>query len=110
MFVITKSSRKRYRMSIVLRMHNLALGIVEAVYRANDVFVSKGDAAARSRRLEHQNRALTNLRLLSYLGELGMTEQCILKNQFENLSRLINACQSTLLNWMASDRKRFEQA
>ena len=69
-FVITKSSPKQYRMSIVLKMHNLTLGIIEALYRANDVYVSEKDTAARARRLEYQNRALTNLRLLSYMGVL----------------------------------------
>ena len=108
-FLITQKSPKHFRQTLTNRMQNYALDIIEDLYAANDVYITKADAQACARWLRLQNHAITCLRLLSYLGELGRNVQCLLPKQFEEMSRLITECHNTLVGWMASDKKRLAQ-
>ncbi len=110
-FIITQKSPEHFRLTLTNRMQNYALDIIESLYAANDVYITKSDPAAYGRRLRYQNHALTCLRLLSYMGELaqGPDVQCILPKQFEEMSKRIAECHNTLLGWMASDKRRLTQ-
>ena len=44
-------------------MQNLSLDIIKNIFRANDIFITKGDMAAPRQRPEHQRKALSDDRL-----------------------------------------------
>ena len=64
-----------YRFTFVSRLQNLALDVIEKIYYANEVFISKGNTKNAEKRLSLQHHALTTLRLLAYVAELAMKEK-----------------------------------
>ena len=103
---VTEKSPKRFRFTFVSRMQNLSLNVIEKLYRANDVYVTKSDKVSVTRRLELQREAMTELRLLCYMALLAMEHGCILPKQYEQIARLGSDCQNLLGAWINSDRKR----
>jgi hypothetical protein len=104
---ITQSSPKRFRFTFVTRLQNLALGVVEEIYRANDVFIGKDCSPGSPRmRLDYQQEALTDARLLAYLAEVAYRQNCLLRKQFELITKHSAACQRLLGAWINSDKKR----
>lgn len=49
---VTQKSPKQFRFTFTTRLQNLSLNVIESLYRANDVFVSKENMASREKRLE----------------------------------------------------------
>lgn len=105
---ITQKSPKHFRFTFISRLQNLALLVIENLYRANDVFVKKGVLAGWEKRLELQRTAMTDLKILAYFSLLAMEQQCILPKQYEQIARQTTDCQNLLGAWMNSDRRRFE--
>ncbi len=103
---ITQKSPKQFRFTFVTKLQNLALSVIENLFRANDVFVSKSDTDARKERLTLQRKAMTDLKLLGYISLLAMEQGCILPKQYEQISRQITDCQNLLGAWMNSDKRR----
>ena len=102
---VTQKSPKQFRFTFVTRLQNLALDVIERIYRANEEHLVTG---AQQRR-ELQRGALTDLRLLAYIAELAMTQGCLLPKQFEETAKLTTDCQHLLGAWMNSDKKRTAQ-
>ncbi len=71
-FQMTENAPKKFRMKLIYRMQNLSLDVIDRLNRANDVYLTKGDRSAYALRSEYQRRAVTDLRLLSYVA--GGTE------------------------------------
>lgn len=46
---VTQKSPKQFRFTFVSRLQNLSLSVIENLFRANDVFVSKTDTTMRKR-------------------------------------------------------------
>ena len=105
---ITQKSPKQFRFTFVSRMQNLCLDVIEALYRANDTYVAIGDQTSARERLEHQRRAMTNLKILAYFALLAMENQCILPKQYEQIAQLSTECRNLLGGWMNSDRRRLQ--
>ena len=105
---VTQKSPKQYRFTFTSRLQNLSLDIIECLYRANDVFVTKGDEKAIEKRLDYQYQAMTELKLLNYFSLLAFENKCILAKQFEQISLQTNNCQNLLGAWINSDRKRLQ--
>ena len=103
---VTDKSPKRFRFTLTSRLQNYSLDIIESLYRANEVFVKKGDAEKSAQRLDYQHQALTNIKLLSYMAQLAMEQGCILPKQYEQITKKASDCQNLLGAWMNSDRKR----
>ena len=103
---VTEKSPKRFRFTLVAKLQLYALDAIEHLYRANEVYAAKGDAAAAAQRLEFQHQTMTDLRLLAYLAQLAMEQGCILPKQYEQVSRQVYDCRNLLGAWMGSDRKR----
>ena len=76
---VTQKSPKHFRYTFVSRLQNLSMDILENLYRANEVFLVKGDTAAIEKRLDLQRQAMTNLKLIAYFSQLAMEQGCILK-------------------------------
>lgn len=94
---VTQKSLKHFRYTFVTRMQNLALDVIENLYRANDTFVAARDQEAKRQRLEFQNKAITSLKLLAYISYLAFEQGCILAN---NMSRF-QGSQRTAAIWQA---------
>jgi len=103
---VTQKSPKHFRYTFVSKLQNLSLSVIENLFRANDVFVSKQDISAQKERLELQRAAMTDLKLLGYMALLSMEQECILPKQYEQIARQVSDCQNLLGAWMNSDRKR----
>ena len=99
---VTQKSPKQFRFTFVTRLQNLALDVIERIYRANEVHLVSGTA----QRLDLQHTALTDLKLLAYIAELAMTQGCLLPKQFEEIAKLTTDCQHLLGAWINSDKKR----
>ena len=104
---VTEKSPKRFRFTLVSRMQNYALDVIEDLYIANEIFVPLGRRDQAEKRQAHQQKAQTGLRLLGYIAQLAMEQQCILPNQYEQITRRVYDSRNLLGAWMVSDRKRF---
>lgn len=105
---VTQKSPKHFRFTFVSRMQNLTLSVIENIYRANDTFITKENAAACEKRLEYQHKALTDLKISGYFSLLAFEQGCILAKQYEQISRQVADCQNLLGAWINSDRKRLQ--
>ena len=103
---VTDKSPKRFRFTLVAKLQNYALDIIENLYRANEVFVKAGDREKAQQRIDFQQQALTELKLLGYMAQLSMEQGCILPKQYEQITKKIHDCQNMLGAWLNSDRKR----
>lgn len=103
---VTDKSPKRFRFTLVAKLQNYALDIIENLYRANKVFVKAGDREKAQQRIDFQHQALTELKLLGYMAQLSMEQGCILPKQYEQITKKIHDCQNMLGAWLNSDRKR----
>ena len=105
---VTQKSPKQFRFTFTSRLQNLSLDVIEALYRANDTFVTKDNPSSRDKRLEFQHQAMTNLKLLAYFSLLAREQNCILPKQYEQISRQSADCQNLLGAWINSDRRRLQ--
>lgn len=105
---VTQKSPKHFRYTFVSKLQNLALGVIENLFRANDVFVSKQDLPSQKERICFQRSAMTELKLLGYIALLAMEQKCILPKQYEQIAKQVSDCQNLLGAWMNSDRKRLQ--
>lgn len=84
---ITDKSPKRFRFTLVAKLQGYALNTIENLYRANEVFVKAGDREKAAQRVDYQHQALTELKLLGYMAQLAMEQQCILPKQYEQVTK-----------------------
>lgn len=109
---VTEKSPKRFRFTLVSRMQNYALSIIENLIKANEIYVygSNGniDTTLVEARTNLQRETLTNLKLLAYIAQVSMEQGCILHKQYEQITKKIYDCQNLLGAWMKSDGKRFQ--
>ena len=101
---VTEKSPKKFRFTLVVRLQNYCLDIIENILLANMLHISD------ARRLEKQKEAGRLLELLGYFSMLCMETECILPNQFENISKLQAECLLFLGKWISSDKKRLEKS
>jgi hypothetical protein len=104
---VTEKSPKRFRFTLVSRMQNLSLDIIEQLYRANETYTTgpnRGQAI--DKRLDHQHAALTSVKLLGYIALLAREQGCILPKQYEQITKQVSDCQNLIGAWILSDRKR----
>jgi len=107
---VTEKSPKRFRFTLVSRMQNLTLDIIEQTYRANEVYTAgSGREQAAAQRLDYQHGALTSAKLLGYMALLAREQGCILPKQYEQITKLVSDCQNLLGAWINSDRKRSQK-
>lgn len=103
---VTQKSPKHYRYTFVSRLQNLSLNIIENLYRANEIFITRNDTKALDTRLGFQQAAMTDLKILAYFSLLAMEQKCILPRQYEQIARQSAECMSLLNAWIGSDRRR----
>lgn len=74
MMTITQKSPKQFRFSLVGRMQEYVLNIVEELYYANDIFVSPNSSVGWVQRQAHQRKAMSTLKLLVYVAQVSMEQ------------------------------------
>ncbi len=101
--VITDKSPKKFRFTLVSRLQNYSLSVIEHLFKANQLFAA-GDTV--HQRLSFQQEAMTELRLLAYMSMIAREAQCILPKQQSHISMKIVETQRLLYAWMKSDEQR----
>jgi len=104
---VTDKSPKRFRFTLVSRLQNYALDVIENLIMANETFVNAGDARSAIERMSYQRKAMSRLKLLSYMSELAMKQGCILPKQYEQVTKQVYDAENMLGAWMNSDKKRY---
>ena len=108
-FIITDKSPKKYRFTLVSRLQNYSLSIIEDLYRANEVYLKQSTQAEIQRRREYQRRVLVNCRLLDYIAELSARNGAIAMKHYGNIAKLISDISNMTGAWMNSDANRFNK-
>lgn len=95
---ITEKSPKKFRFTLVVRLQNYCLDIIENIYNAN----LQRDA---KNRIVLQERAKELLGMLDYMAGIAYEQQCILFKQYEQISKQQAECLQYLNKWIASTKK-----
>ena len=104
---VTEKSPKRYRFTLVTRLQNYSLDVIETLISANEIYVSAPDSDEAKERLRLQRKSMTSLKLLGYISEVALKHECILPKHYEQITKQIYDVQNLLGAWMNSDKKRF---
>ena len=97
-FVICEKAPKKYRWSVITRMQNASVAVIENLYFANF------ERNAEQRQL-YQKSAAVNLNLLNFYAETAKNYQAITFRQMEILARYISETRALLNGWVKSTRK-----
>ena len=100
---VTEKSPKRFRFTLVVRMQNYILDVIEKIYLANSKPLGE-------ERLSLQKEARTTLSMLDYFAGLAFEEECILAKQYEQISKQIAECLLYLGKWIGSTSKTVSSA
>ena len=105
---ITQKSPKQFRFSLIGRMQGYVLDVVEEMYYANDIFVTPASRAGWAQRQAHQRKAMSTLKLLSYVSQISMEQGAIQPKQYEQISMQVYNVQNLLGAWINSDTRRLQ--
>lgn len=106
-FTITEKSPKKFRFTITSHLQNEALNIMEYLIRANEIYVKdKAQTENYRRRLNYQQEAMIELKILGYMAMIAREQECILPKQQEQIAKQLSECKRMLWAWMVSDKKR----
>ncbi len=104
---ITQKSPKQFRFSLIGRLQNYTLDIIEELYFANDIFIKPENKSALIQRREHQRKAMSRLKLLVYVAQVSMEQGAIQPKQYEQICRHAYDTLNMLGAWMNSDLRRY---
>lgn len=108
-FTVTDKSPKKFRFSLISRLQNLALSMIENLYRANMVFVKDSKAIDKIEvRKKYQREAYVDLKLLGYMASMAKEQGGILAKQYEQISIRSTEVIRLLLAWSRSDQNRYK--
>lgn len=109
-FTVTEKSPKKFRFTLVSRMQNLSLDVIENLYYANSIYVRTSKENVKiSQRNAYQKKAFVKLKLLSYIALMAREQQCILPKQYEQISIQAFETEQLLVAWARSDRNRYKK-
>lgn len=100
-FVITEKSPVKLRWSIVSRLINTSVDVIEYLYRAN----YERDSAARQ---EWQKKAMVSLNLLDFYAETAKTKQAINFRQMTLIAEQIEDVKKLLSGWVRATKAKKE--
>ena len=96
-FVITEKSPKKFRWSIITRLQNASVDVIENLHRAN---FEKGEA-----RIEYQKNALVSLNLVDFFAETARAKNAISMHQTAVIARQLVDCKKLLNGWVRATKK-----
>lgn len=106
-FTITEKSPKKFRFTLISRLQNEALSIIENLIRANEIYIKdKTQTEDYRRRLRYQKEAMVDIKMLGYMSVIAREQECILPKQQEQIALQLSECRKMLWAWMLSDKKR----
>ena len=107
-FIITNSDSrfpKKIRYTLVQRLQDLSMEIVENLYFANDTGTFNEQERALRRR--YQKQALTKCNILMYLAEFSFNRQYINLKSLEYWSGLIKDVRILGASWLKSENAKY---
>ena len=108
-FTVTDKSPKKFRFSLISRLQNLALSMIENLYRANMVFIKDSKAVDKIEvRKKYQREAYVDLKLLNYIALMAKEQGGILAKHYEQISIQSTEVIRLLLAWSRSDQNRYK--
>ena len=105
---ITQKSTKKFRFTLVTRLQNLALDVIQDIYEANEIYLKNNTQQKINERICKQRSALTKIKLIAYLSHLAREQSCILPKHFENISAIAHDCQYLLAAWIKKSKEGLE--
>ncbi|MCM1297191.1 MAG: four helix bundle protein, partial [Muribaculaceae bacterium] len=93
-----EKSPKKLRWSIVARLQNTSVDVIEYLYRANYERDEK-------QRAEYQKRAAVSLNLLDFFTETAKRKQAINTRQMAIIAKQISEVKRMLSGWVKSAKK-----
>ena len=96
-FVITEKSPKKFRWSIITRLQNASVDVVENLYRAN---FERGI----EERIAYQKSALVSINLLDFFTETARSKQAISVHQAAVIGKQIVECKKLLNGWVKATK------
>lgn len=104
---VTDKSPKKFRFTLVSRLQNYSLDIIQNLFMANSIVLKYGmsDEAILSRK-DYQDKAMTALRMLGYMAMVARECGCILPKQQGVMADRIMETQRLLYAWSQSDADR----
>lgn len=83
------------------------------IYLANDIFIEEpnqyGSAERIRRRLEYQEKAKSNARLVGYLAQIALEQKAITYKQYEIIANLCADITYMTAAWIKSDAARIKK-
>lgn len=108
-FTVTDKSTKKFRFSLISRLQNLALSMIENLYRANMVFIKDSKAVDKIEvRKKYQREAYVDLKLLNYIALMAKEQGGILAKHYEQISIQSTEVIRLLQAWSRSDQNRYK--
>lgn len=111
--IVTEKSPKKYRFTLVSRMQNISLEIIEDIFLANDIYF--GDSMTKevwNLHTQERNKILqkivTDTRILSYLADISREHQCILPKQQGEIARLTTEVLMLTIKWKKETLSRWK--
>lgn len=98
-FVITEKSPKKFRWSIITRLQNASVELIENLYRAN---VERDEEA----RLNFQKNASVSLKLIDFYAETARKKQAITIRQTAVIAGQLAETEKLLHGWVRSTKKK----
>ena len=96
-FVITEKSPKKFRWSIISRLQNASVDVIENLYRAN---FERG----MEERIAYQKSALVSINLVDFFAETARSKQAISLHQTEVIAKQIAECKKLLNGWVRATK------
>ena len=108
-FTVTDKLPKKFRFTLVTRLQNTCLDIIENLYYANSVYVTGiEDYTHIGKRNAYQKRAYVTVKMLLYFALIARENQCILPKQYERISTQAYEVNRMITVWARSDLRRYK--
>ena len=102
LFKMLENAPKKYRGTIIARLENASLSVVESLVRAN--LIPLGE----KRRSEEQREAKVQLKMIDMYAQLAIDMDCLSYHQGEVIGKMLGETSSLLLAWMKNDERRLK--
>ena len=97
-FVICEKSPKKFRWSIITRLQNASVDVIENLYRAN--FEREAN-----KRIAYQKSAMVSINLVDFFAETARSKNAISYHQTAVIAKQIVECKKLLNGWVKATKK-----
>ena len=97
-FVICEKSPKKFRWSIITRLQNASVDLIENLYRAN--FERGADE-----RIAYQKSAMVSINLVDFFAETARSNNAISMHQTAVIAKQLVECKKLLNGWVKATKR-----